>query len=201
MMKKTRFIVIFNLLKSLALLLFTIAVLSVSLKFIDAIWLKVDANFPFKSHILKGIELTSKITDISIIVLSILLICLILQEIIKRITNDNLINLAKSIIGTYQFRRFLKQHKIMLDSDTEITKSEETILSKFNNCVNKCVLDLSNKELKLFIKIPKESQVQRILKQHEEQIKEYIISLYPEYIISTFERKKFTLWLIGTKRK
>ena len=33
------------------------------------------------------------------------------------------------------------------------------------------------------------------------QIKEEISNLYPEYLISTFERKKHQLWLIGTKRK
>ena len=131
-----------------------------------------------------------------------LIFVLILQEVFLRLFNDSLINLGKSIIGTFRFRKFLKHHQKSPknDSDNYILPKNEVIL-KFNKAIKKSVIDLTNKQLKLLIKIPKEAQSQKILKEHEEQIKEHISSLYPDYIISTFERNKFNLWLIGTKSK
>lgn len=165
-------------------------------------WLKIDKNIPFVSQILYGIELASRTVEIVNILLPTLLVVLIFQEIIKRIFNDSLINLGKSFVGTLQFRRFLKQHQKIPMSDTDRqSQSENLSISRFNRSVNKCVLDLTYKELNLFIKVPREAQSQKILKEYEEQIKEHISSLYPEYIISTFERNKLSLWLIGTKRK
>lgn len=202
MMKKTYFMRIYNLIQFLALLLSLSVVFSILLKILYGMWLKIDKSIPFVSQILHGIELSSRKVEIVNILLPTLLVVLILQEIIKRIFNDSLFNLGKSFVGTFQFRRFLKQHQKNPMSDTDRqTQSENLSISRFNRSVNKSVLDLTHKELKLFIKVPKEAQLQKILKEHEEQIKEHISSLYPEYIISTFERNKFSLWLIGTKRK
>lgn len=201
-MKKTYFMRIYNLIQFLALLLSLSIVFSILLKILNGMWLKIDKSIPFVSQILFGIGLASRTVEIVNILLPILLVVLVFQEIIKRIFNDSLINLGKSFVGTLQFRRFLKQHqKIPMSDKDGQSQSENLSISRFNRSVNKCVLDLTYKELNLFIKVPREAQSQKILKEYEEQIKEHISSLYPEYIISTFERNKLSLWLIGTKRK
>ena len=202
MMKKTYFMRTYNLIQFLALLFSLSVVFSILLKILYGMWLKIDKSIPFVSQILYGIRFAARTVEIMNILLPTLLVVLILQEIIKRIFNDSLLNLWKSFVGTLQFRRFLKQHQKVPMSDIDgQTQSESLSISRFNRSVKKCVLDLTYKELKLFIKVPKEAQSQKILKKYEEQIKEHISSLYPEYIISTFERNKFSLWLIGTKRK
>lgn len=137
------------------------------------------------------------------IVTSVLLIFLLLVEIIQRLKHDSLLNLGKSYFGTLRFRRFLT-HAQQLPKSTnpfdEKGQTENKSITRFNRAVRKSVLDLTQDQLTLFLKVPKEAQAQKILNEHEEQIKEHLASFYSEYIISTFERKKFTLWLIGTKR-
>jgi len=137
------------------------------------------------------------------IVTSILLLALLLVEIIKRLKNDSLLNLGKSYLGTLRFRRFLKQSQQLPKTNSQLDEqfqSENKTVTRFNLAVRKSVLDLTQDQLTLFVKVPKEAQAQKILKEHEEQIKEHVASFYSDYIISTFERKKLTLWLIGTKR-
>lgn len=138
-----------------------------------------------------------------LVLLNLLLLSfLLLPEIGYRLMKDSLRNLGKSIIGTLHVRRFLKQTQeiSILPLSEAGHKMKNESLSHFNQAIRKSVLDVSKEELTLFIKIPKEAQAQKILKEHEEQIKEHISSLYPEYLISTFERHKFQLWLLGTKR-
>ncbi|MFZ2609088.1 MAG: hypothetical protein WBP78_03630 [Lactococcus raffinolactis] len=140
---------------------------------------------------------------IFVIGVSALLVILLLKEVITRIKKDSLVNLGKSLLGTFRFRLFLKQSQ-QHSKRTELSEQRQTenkVLTNFNRAVGKSVLDVSNQQLILFIKVPRQAQAQKILKAHEEQIKEHISSLYPEYLISTFERRKFNLWLIGTKRK
>ena len=184
MMKKTYFMRTYNLIQFLALLFSLSVVFSILLKILYGMWLKIDKSIPFVSQILYGIRFAARTVEIMNILLPTLLVVLILQEIIKRIFNDSLLNLWKSFVGTLQFRRFLKQHQKVPMSDIDgQTQSESLSISRFNRSVKKCVLDLTYKELKLFIKVPKEAQSQKILKKYEEQIKEHISSLYPEYII------------------
>ena len=107
------------------------------------------------------------------------------------------------LLGTLRFRRFLKQSQQLPKTNNQLDEqfqTENKSVTRFNLAVRKSVLDLTQDQLTLFIKVPKEAQAQKILKEHEEQIKEHVASFYSDYIISTFERKKFTLWLIGTKR-
>jgi hypothetical protein len=201
-MKKTYFIKIYNLVQFLILFVLLTAILSPLLKFLELSWQKLDKSIPFFTQVISGIDTGIKMLNLENVFIPTLLVIIILQEIVKRLTKDSLFNLGKSIVGTLQFRRFLKQHQKVIKNDIDSeTHSENLTISKFNHAVNKCVLDLSREELKLFVKVPKEAQSQKILKEHEEQIKEHISSLYPEYIISTFERNKFNLWLVGTKKK
>lgn len=141
-------------------------------------------------------------------VIPFIFISLLLPECIWRLKSDLLINLGISFVGTLRFRRFLRQSKptpieniTLVQMVSEHPKTvENKIISRFNRAIHKSVLELTNEQLRVFIKVPKEAQAQKILKEHEEQIKEHVASLYPAYLISTFERKKLGLWLIGTKR-
>lgn len=138
-------------------------------------------------------------------ILKILVVVILLSmipEIMKRLMKDKLKNLAHSIHGTLVFRRFLKQYQSSASTgDGMISITENYAISKFNRSVHHAVLELSESEIRLYIKVPQSSQAQKILKEHEVQIKEEISNLYPEYLISTFERRKHHLWLMGTKRK
>lgn len=164
--------------------------------------INLDESFSLPNQLFQLIEQILRILFIANFLIPVFLLVLLLQEVFLRLINDSLINLGKSIIGTHRFRKFLKQYQktSMNDSDNYKLHRNEVIL-KFNKAVRKSVIDLTNKQLKLLIRIPKEAQSQKILKEHEEQIKEHISNFYPEYLISTFERNKFNLWLIGTKRK
>ncbi|MFK4893516.1 hypothetical protein [Lactococcus petauri] len=79
--------------------------------------------------------------------------------------------------------------------------SKNIPLVHFNKAVRKSVLDVREDQLLLRLHIPKEVQAQKLLKGHEKEIKEHLSNLYPDYILSPFERKKFKLWLSGTRRK
>lgn len=200
-MKKSYFMKVYNMVQFLVLLLFLTTAFSAMLEILTVTCQNIDKTFPYINQIINGIQRTSQTVSLINTVLPIVLIILALPEVIKRIPNDSLLNLGKSIVGTYQFRRFLKQHQNNSKDDLNTeTQSINMTISSFNKSVNKCVLNVSNDKLELLIKVPKEAQSQIILKQNEEQIKEHIASLYPEYIISTFERNKYNLWLIGTKK-
>lgn len=133
--------------------------------------------------------------------LFLILLLIVLRECIARLKYDSLFNLAKSIIATYQFRAFLLQHEKNTNQNPINQKqSKDIVLVHFNKTIKKSVLDLTNKSLTLYIQIPKEVQAQKLLKEHENEIREHISSLYPKYILSNFERQKYNLWLKGTRR-
>lgn len=202
MMKKSYLMKIHNLIQFLGAFFFLSIIFTLIIEFLRKNLINLGERFPLPSQLFHLIEQILKILYITNFLIPSLIFVLILQEVFLRLFNDSLINLGKSIIGTFRFRKFLEHHRKYPtnDSDNYIFPKNEVIL-KFNKAVRKSVIDLTNKQLKLLIKIPKEAQSQKILKEHEEQIKEHISSLYPEYIISTFERNKFNLWLIGTKSK
>ena len=62
------------------------------------------------------------------------------------------------------------------------------------------MIDVDNEELLLYIKLPKEHQAQKMLKEIYSEIKEEISNTYPEYLISIFERQGNSLWLKGTRK-
>ncbi|WLG16657.1 hypothetical protein [Bacillus cereus] len=199
-MKKTYFIKIYNLVHFLSILFILSFVLTLLVEFLQKDLTNVNTDFLLTSQLIILVKLTMNVLQITNILIPCVVFALLLPEISKRIIHDKIINLVKSIIGTVHVRQLLKQSsKIPLSNSANHKVSENDVITKFNKSVRKSVLDLSNEELKLFFKVPKNAQSQKILKEHEEQIKEHVLSLYPEYIISTFERNKFNLWLIGTK--
>lgn len=200
-MKKTYFMRIFNPVQKLISLLVLTNIIFFLLKLLAIFWYAIDIDFSFTSIVLESIEQSVQFLRLSSHMITILLIIILLREMIYRISKDSLINIGRSTISTFQFRRFLKQHKKNIRAGTDRNKqSEDRTITIFNHSIEKSIIDISHYEIKLFIKIPKELQAQKILKEHEVQIKEHIASIYPDYIISTFVRQKYNLWLVGTKR-
>lgn len=192
---------IFNPVQKLIYLLVLTNIIFFLLKLLAIFWCTIDIDFSFTSIALESIEQSVQFLRLSSHMIIILLIIILLREMIYRISKDSLINIGRSTISTFQFRRFLKQHKKNIRADTDRKKqSEDRTITIFNQSIEKSIIDISHYEIKLFIKIPKEVQAQKILKEQEAQIKEHIASIYPDYIISTFVRQKYNLWLVGTKR-
>ena len=120
-------------------------------------------------------------------------------EVIERFKKDRIKNFYLSIRGSYRLRKFLLQDE-RKKSKEESTSAQDLTLSKYNQAVRKLILELNEKELILYLSLPKSYQAQKILKSLENEIKEEIASRYPQYLISTFERIEQALWLKGTKR-
>lgn len=199
-MSKTYLMRTFNLLR-LLLLIFILSSLSIIL-IQNLLINKMDEDYLFLLQIIKVLdEILGILAIVSFTSLALFFITLI-PELISRIFKDSLINLFKSILGTMKFRRFLlnyesNQNKGLEDSNAKTGE----IINQFNKAVEKSVLDIRNDELYLLVKVPNSVQSQKIFKEYEEEIKEHVASLYPDYLISTFERYKLNLWLTGTKRK
>lgn len=141
------------------------------------------------SHILENIAIG----------LFIVFMLMISKEMIYRVRYDNLLNLPKSMSGTFKIRRFLIHHEIIKKNE-ENPQINQTV-EKYNKSINHAVIDIWNSQLMLYLKLPKEYQAQKMLKAMEAEIKEEIASAYPYYLISTFEREKKSLWLKGTRKQ
>lgn len=193
---------IFNPIQKLIYLLVLTNTIFFLLKLLAIFWCKIDTEFSFTPIALESIKQLIQFLRLSSHIIIILIIIILLREMIYRISKDSLLNIGRSAISTFQFRRFLKQHQRNIRDDIDKGKqSEDRTITIFNRSVEKSIIDISHYEIKLFIKIPKEVQAQKILKEQEAQIKEHIASLYPDYIISNFVRQKYNLWLVGTKRR
>lgn len=196
-MKKSYLMRIFNGIEFLVFLLMIGMFVEFLLKCIQKLGVTI---FPEQLKTLLNIAMSDVSKFIKIVVLVVLVF--VIPEILKRLMKDKIINLLRSIQGTFVFRRFLKQYQPSSSTGEEmISITVNHAISKFNSSVLNAVLDFTENSIKLYIKVPQSAQAQKILREHEVQIKEEISNLYPEYLISTFERKKHQLWLIGTKRK
>ena len=197
-MSKTYFMRIFDSLWKILSLSILLEILSLMVKLLTFFTSKlqntalkldliIDINFLNSgSHILGNVA----------IALFIVFILMISKEAIYRIRYDNLLNLPKSMSGTFKIRRFLAHHEI-IKKDGEYPQINQTV-EKYNKAVSHAVIDIWNSQLMLYLKLPKEYQAQKMLKDMEAEIKEEIASAYPDYLISTFEREKNSLCLKGT---
>lgn len=190
----------FNLIQFLML---TIILCSLSIVLIQFLGIKViDDEFIFSVQIERVFEDVIRILSIISLFSIMILLLILIPEIISRVLKDSLVNLFKSIFGTKRFRRFLIHHDNNQNKELEDLKfKNDPVINQYNRAVKKSVLDIREEELLLLVKIPKGIQSQKIFKEYEEEIKEHIASLYPDYLVSTFQRYKLNLWLIGTKRK
>lgn len=188
---KTCFIRSFNLFKALATLLILSTSITLLLTFIQT---QIQNN-----HWL--ITACLQMNRLNLFLFSLLLV-LILIEVLSRSKNDHFVNSLRSFWATLQLRQFLILHVPLSKRDSaHSSQKKDIVLTSFNRSVRKSVLDLRETQLLLILKIPKEAQSQALLKSQQDAIREHLSSLYPNYILSPFERHKFNLWLVGTKEK
>lgn len=189
--RKTFFILIYNLLKTAALLL----LISLSIAFL--LFFQIQ-----QGKIISGVNPPFTYLIAWCLFLISLLLTLLLSEAFLRLRNDQLRNSLKSFWATFRLRHFLIQHDKYNQVNKEgMVNRKDPVLHSFNRASRKAVLDLIKDKLLLCLKLPKELQAQALFKAQEEAIREHISNLYPHYILSPFERQKFNLWLKGTKEK
>lgn len=145
-------------------------------------------------------KVANTLDHIGLILLTMLMISIGI-ELLLRLIKDSVLNSFKSVWQTFRFRRFLIQSdnfdKVNGDSDIN---SSNSILKSFNKAVAKCVIDVKNDKIIVFIKVPRKQQAQKLLKGIEGDIKEELTSRNPNYYFSASNRKYGQLWFVGTRR-
>lgn len=134
--------------------------------------------------------------------LSTLLVSVII-EILIRIRFDSLLNYFKSIYHTIKFRNFLIQRdksEKAITSDAKTITNYNPINDSFNRCARKSVVDIRKDDIKVFVKVPRGQQGQKVLEDMISQLKEEISSQHHNYFFSAPERIRNSLWLIGKRR-
>ena len=143
--------------------------------------------------------------ELTFIISLLLLLCLIILvtvEIVTRLAQDSLSNYFDSIIATFKVRRFGFQSE-RVEQATPNIQGKSTlnpIYHDFNKSVRKSVVDISDSQVLVFIKVPRSQQAQKILKEMEQLLKEEISSQNPDYYFSSPERIKNGLWFTGNRR-
>lgn len=134
-----------------------------------------------------------------------LLLALLLTgiEIINRLKKDCLWNYIQSVYHTFLLRQFLFQReRVQKKSNLEYqtVTTINPIYNGFNKAVRKCVVDIRKDTITIFLKIPRDQQRQKILKEMEAQLKEEIVSQHGDYYFSSPVRVRNQLWFTGQKR-
>ena len=134
-----------------------------------------------------------------------LLLALLLagSEIIQRLKTDSLRNYIQSVYHTFLLRHFLFQRERVqkisnLEHQTVTTINP--IHNGFNRAVRKCIVDIRKDTITIFLKVPRDQQGQKILKEMEAQLKEEIVSQHADYYFSSPIRVRNQLWFTGQKR-
>ncbi|AFW90762.1 hypothetical protein uc509_0059 [Lactococcus cremoris subsp. cremoris UC509.9] len=202
-MKKTYFIKIFNLVLNLIFLTLFESFFSFVFKLLVFTFDKNTtlSKISFFIQIEKWTALISDDFKYLAIATLILVLLLIVKEAISRLLKDSLLNFFKSIFQTFKLRHFLVQNESSEKTvENQKVTSFNPIFKNFNKAVHKCVIDVTNENIIVFIKVPHTQQAQKLLKDMESQIKEEIASRNPDYYFSTPNRVKNKMWFIGTKR-
>lgn len=202
-MKKTYFIKIFNLVLNLILLTLFESLFSFVFKLLVFTFDKNTtlSKISFFIQIEKWTALISDDFKYLAIATLILVLLLIVKEAISRLLKDSLLNFFKSIFQTFKLRHFLVQNESSEKTvENQKVTSFNPIFKNFNKAVHKCVIDVTNENIIVFIKVPHTQQAQKLLKDMESQIKEEIASRNPDYYFSAPNRVKNKMWFIGTKR-
>ncbi|EHC03148.1 hypothetical protein SSUR61_0880 [Streptococcus suis R61] len=173
-------------------------------------WLFNSLSIQLNTNTLFKLETVTTITDkISSISYGLALICLSLSlvligiEIVKRWKTDRLVNYVKSVYHTFSLRNFLfqreKVQKVTSPEHQSVTTTNP-VHNGFNRTVRRCVVDIRADYVVIFIRVPKDQQGQKILKEMESQLKEEIASQHTDYYFSSPTRVRNQLWFIGKKR-
>lgn len=124
-------------------------------------------------------------------------------EIMNRVRFDNLFNYFKSIYHTFKLRNFLTQREKsekVTKIDNQTITTHNPINGSFNRCARKSVVDIQKDEVRVFIKVPRDQQGQKVLSDMTSQLKEEVSSQHPDYYFSAPNRGRNNLWLVGKKR-
>ena len=131
-------------------------------------------------------------------------ITLVSTNIIERHKNDSVSNYLKSICQTVHMKRFLRQDESSEYIDTsdsrQSSKRYNPILVTFNRTMSKTVIDIRKDSVTVIINYPKTRQTQKILKDMNEDIKEELASMNPDYIFSSPTREGNLLVFKSTRR-
>ncbi|VTT19084.1 Uncharacterised protein [Streptococcus dysgalactiae subsp. equisimilis] len=134
-----------------------------------------------------------------------LLLALLLAgiEMIQRLKTDSLWNYCQSVYRTFLLRHFLFQRERVqkisnLEHQTVTTINP--IHNGFNRAVRKCIVDIRKDTITIFLKVPRDQQGQKILKEMEAQLKEEIVSQHTDYYFSSPIRIRNQFWFTGQKR-
>lgn len=124
-------------------------------------------------------------------------------EIIQWLKTDSLWNYIQSVYHTFLLRHFLFQRERVqkisnLEHQTVTTINP--IHNGFNRAVRKCIVDIRKDTITIFLKVPRDQQWQKILKEMEAQLKEEIVSQHADYYFSSPIRVRNQLWFTGQKR-
>ena len=124
-------------------------------------------------------------------------------EIIQRLKTDSLWNYIQSVYHTFLLRHFLFQReRVQKISNLEhqTVTTIHPIHNGFNRAVRKCIVDIRKDTITIFLKVPRDQQGQKILKEMEAQLKEEIVSQHADYYFSSPIRVRNQLWFTGQKR-
>lgn len=127
----------------------------------------------------------------------------VIIEFLIRIRFDSLLNYFKSIYHTFRLRNFLIQRektKKVTTIENQTITTYNPINGSFNRCAHKSVVDIRKDEIKVFVKVPRDQQGQKVLEDMISQLKEEISSQHHNYFFSAPERIRNSLWLIGKRR-
>lgn len=124
-------------------------------------------------------------------------------EVYKRKKCDLPYNLVVSVMQTFKIRRFLKQDESYMDDKfSRINKDNKVnpVLRKFNKNIKYCIVDIRKSSVIVILKIPRNQQSQKILKDMEQQLLDEVTHLNPDYYFSGIQRSKNYLCIKGNKR-
>ncbi|WP_183076729.1 hypothetical protein [Staphylococcus cohnii] len=126
------------------------------------------------------------------VILTLLFLTIVIIEIVKRVQSDSLMNLIKSVRSTLYLRRFLFKQNNNEDAINIISK-------KYNSSIKKLVVDVSNTQITVVLKVPLNTDSVDLLKSQFITIKEEIATSYNDYSFSSIERVNKYFILKGTK--
>lgn len=200
-MKKTYFIYTYRTITNLLILALLTFIFHMLTGYFANLFLLSDVTFisqlePFTRNLSHYFEYT---TIISLYFASFL----IMIECINRFIHDTIKNYVSSIYHTQLLRHFLWQserlEKIQLTDSHSIT-SYNPIHKSFNRAIRKSVCDIRKETILITIKIPRTQQAQKVLSDMENQLKEEISNLNPDFYFSSPTRDRRTLYITGKKR-
>lgn len=203
MLKKSYFMRMYNLNTYLLLLSFLTGFIGWCLEFL-ANSLDLTPHTPFNlSQVNIYLRLGSYYSYLAMTYLLSTLFVSVIIEFLIRIRFDSLLNYFKSIYHTFRLRNFLiqreKTEKVTTIENQTIT-TYNPINGSFNRCAHKSVVDIRKDEIKVFVKVPRDQQGQKVLEDMISQLKEEISSQHHNYFFSAPERIRNSLWLIGKRR-